>query len=360
MRTLWILIALLTVAGASLYVWAGGEIAGPLLLGWVTYPAKTVPKMGVNRPLLGVGLLAFILFLAGTGWAGRRLFARRSGRSEAERLPQWTWRSTLGAGGAILLLFMAGVAVVGGTHQAVWLASARGNWHVTSTGFEHESPEWDRPGRQRQQTTQSASIDNLRRIGVALEQYHQSHGKWPSGIVQKASFGRTDWDGDAMGSWIEILVPPELIAGDRDLFGFPPPLNRLAMSYWNPAVADRVSYNALTGIYPYFHYAGNRWVFPGNNGLSRDSYADHLAQTLLVGEVVDELKTFGDSAHLRDPLDGINSVPWGFGGPAWQQGAQFLLGDGSVRQVSKAIDPAVLRRISVPPSGQSDEDPFEN
>lgn len=331
--------------GIGFAAWRWTDVTLPLLVGWATYPLSTLPRMQSNLPLLAVGLLAFACALMGMHWAGRRLTRPRLEADVSAPRSHWTWRSTLGAGGAVTLLFLAGVAVVGATHQAVWLASARGKWHVTTSGFDHASARWDSEAYSRQRRAQTKSIENLKRIGLALEQYHLAHSHWPSGTFDD----RSPWESSWQRSWMRILVPaPETNHEPPTRFLHPERVNRTAASYWNPAVTETLVYHALSGGDPCFHYAGNRWVFPIATGLSREGYSDRLNGTLLVGEVTEDLRTWGNPAHLRDPLEGINTVPWGFGGPAWQQGAQFVLGDGSVRLISREIDPQVLRKISVP------------
>jgi hypothetical protein len=69
------------------------------------------------------------------------------------------------------------------------------------------------------------------------------------------------------------------------------------------------------------------------------------------GEVKEHFKPWGHSVNWRDPAEGINKSPDGFGAP-WGGGAQFSFMDGSVRFISEGIDPAVLRALSAPAGGE--------
>src|SRR5262249_54366421 len=93
------------------------------------------------------------------------------------------------------------------------------------------------------------------------------------------------------------------------------------------------------------HYAGNVHVFPNNRGLKMSEITDGTSNTLGIGEVAENFQPWASPWNRRDPADGINDVPWGFGGPPWQHGAQFAMMDGSVRFISRNIDRKVLKAL---------------
>jgi len=88
------------------------------------------------------------------------------------------------------------------------------------------------------------------------------------------------------------------------------------------------------------HYALNsavmesnaRWIGGGSN-------------TLMIGETTGNFHPWGEPGNWRDPLPGINTSPYGFGGPSGK-GAYFIMADGSVRFISKDIDASVLRQLA--------------
>lgn len=92
------------------------------------------------------------------------------------------------------------------------------------------------------------------------------------------------------------------------------------------------------------HYAGNRNVFESENRLGLQEVSHGSSHTLLVGEVNSNFQAWAKPRTSRDPALGINRSPNGFGSPTGN-GAQFLMSDGSVKQLSNDTDPAVLKSL---------------
>src|SRR5437016_14010890 len=103
------------------------------------------------------------------------------------------------------------------------------------------------------------------------------------------------------------------------------------------------------------HYSANAHVFPirradpkdkGNQlhtrGLSIRDFTDGTANTLLIGTAGRNHKPWGYPANVRDPGEGLNRTPNGFGGPRGQRSAHFVMADGSVREISDKADPRIL------------------
>src|SRR5689334_9741278 len=66
----------------------GGE---DLLLGWLYFPLRTIPRMTVDWPAALLGLASFIAFVGGLHLAVRTFFRGASPAS----VFQWSFRSTL-------------------------------------------------------------------------------------------------------------------------------------------------------------------------------------------------------------------------------------------------------------------------
>ena len=91
------------------------------------------------------------------------------------------------------------------------------------------------------------------------------------------------------------------------------------------------------------HYAGNIHIL-NRDRASRRVGPEDTSTTILIGEVAEGFKPWGDPTNLRDPGLGVNKVPGGFGG-ASGSGANFLFMDGSVRFLRNTTSREVLRRL---------------
>lgn len=90
-----------------------GEAVFALLTGWLTFPARVLPRMTADRGAVAVGLAAVVLFTAGIHLAGRAW------------APRWRLRWAPAGTAGVFLLFASGVALVAAVHQTAWLAAGR-------------------------------------------------------------------------------------------------------------------------------------------------------------------------------------------------------------------------------------------
>jgi hypothetical protein len=107
------------------------------------------------------------------------------------------------------------------------------------------------------------------------------------------------------------------------------------------------------------HYAANARVMGADRSMRRDEITHSLSTTIMAGEVKENFRPWGDPVNWRDPAQGVQKSPDGFGGPWADGGTQFLMMDGSVRRVNKDIDPAVLRALATPNGGEKVPDNFD-
>src|ERR1700680_130648 len=101
------------------------EIAGRLAFGWVPFLNGVLPEMTIDW----AGVETAVLSLAGLGiglhyfcrWLHGQIRAKYPNQASEQR---WQARWTIGLLAVIILMFIAGIAAVGLTHQTVWLANS--------------------------------------------------------------------------------------------------------------------------------------------------------------------------------------------------------------------------------------------
>lgn len=354
----WIAAAIVLVA---LTCWLGSDIEH-LLLGWIYFPLRTLPRMTVDWPSLAVGAVGLVLFVVllhfTLSW-----FAAKATFTPGHQ--GWCWRSSLVIAGMLLLMFLAGISLVGATHQLVWMQTGR----AAASQPEAVVGIIDMA---RDEADRMYAESNLRRLGIGLYLYHDRFNALPPG-------GTMTEDGELLHGW-----------GISGLDGYYLPDEFDYRIPWNKPPNDRIFKcnleefvnPALRG--PYFdeqgfglaHVAGNVHVLPirkiprqrqaarGDQSqtlaylketgqvMSISDIKDGAANTLLIGTVTENFKPWGHPTNVRDPGRGINKNPDGFGGPPSWKGAAFLFCDGSVRQLSEKIDPRVLRQLATPAGGE--------
>lgn len=197
--------------------------------------------------------------------------------------------------------------------------------------------------RSRVATPRSQSKNVLKQIGLAFHNYHDEFTAVP--------------DESSGESWTTQLLP-YLDQG--------PLYNSMDHSKpWNDPTNDsavKQSIYALNAPYDFpkydsrgyalSHYAGNSQWLTAGEVLNFSEVTDGLSHTLLAGEVADSFMPWAQPGNLRDPSLGFNTGSGSFGTSRLDGGVQFLLGDGSVRYLSKDIDPEVLKALSTPVGGE--------
>ena len=111
------IVLLVLSAGAVFMV----EIPVVLALGWIRFLRDNVATMEVN-PLLWAEAAGCIVALGfGGHWFARWLYGEMAPGAAQPWRPGWTVAGLAG----VLLLFVAGIATIGITHQAAWLFTAK-------------------------------------------------------------------------------------------------------------------------------------------------------------------------------------------------------------------------------------------
>jgi hypothetical protein len=371
MRLLLFAIGSFAVLGFLVLIVAGPTSAEQFLFGWLYFPLRVFPRITVDSPTAILGVVCTVAFLIGLH-VTVRWFLRQAGGSE--RRPNWSIRSTFAVALATLLLFAAGTAMVGATHQLVWLLTRKS----ASTSSNPNVQEVSGVVSQAQTAARRIQTKNqLTMIGLGLDNYSSWSDTYPVG-------GYMTEDGTLMHGWAAGIGVYVGFSSSEIDFSIPwnrPPNDRLYKcgihGFINPSVSEVFDKNG----YGLNHFAGNVHVLPirqwtptprlddpyllsfgrvifdlqkNNDGPLRiDDITDGTSNTLFVGEVASRFKPWGHPTNVRDPAIGINRSPDGFGSAVNAGGTLFLFCDGSVRTLNENIDPAILRALATPAGNES-------
>jgi hypothetical protein len=315
------------------------DFAIALVIGWAFFLVKTLPQVRFDGYAVALAAIALALFAVGIDRCGRLLF-REGGAVASGPSFCWTRRCTAATVLTLLVMFAAGIGVVGIAHQVGWLITS--NEDLTASSFEAH--------------LRVGSKNNLKQLGLGAYNYHEQFKSFPPG----ATFSRA---GTALHSWQTLLLPgmeQQSLANQVSLSKpWNDPVNQNAFEtvlpvFLNPGIGRNPTQSterSLDGL-ALSHYAANGWILSGNAPLRREDITDGTQATIMAGEVNSNFKPWGNPTNWRDPAKGVNNSPDGFGSP-FTGGAQFLLCDGAVRFVSNSIDPAVLKALSTPTGGES-------
>jgi hypothetical protein len=305
-----------------------------LSVGWLWYLVRTLPEIQVARSGLTTAAVCLLLLLIGLhyflGWLFREI--RATATDQTMQFSRWKWRWTLSLVTGVILLFAAGTATVGMTHQLGWLITS--DQPIVSSDF------GPRSAARRMWTT-----NNLKQIGLALARYTEEHQAYPPG-------GTFDRIGRPLQSWQTLILPYLEQEALYNRIVLTKPWNDASNSlvfqtevdaYFRPGVLEKKNESG----YALSHYAATVDMLGGDRPRALAEIADGTANTLVVGEVVSNFKPWGDPTNWRDPRLGLNRSPQGFGSVS-EDGASFLFLDGSARFIKNSINPQILKALSTP------------
>lgn len=307
-----------------------------LAFGWLFF-LDNISKVRINGSGLINGLVCLALFAIGLhlflGWLHGQM--QGQGRNQAASPWKRSWTTSLVA--IIVLMFVAGLASVGVTHQTGWLITS--SEPLLSSGS-------------RTAITRHQSVNNLRQIGLALYNYnrHEETASFPPG-------GTFDPQGRAQHGWQALILAQMDNQILYNQINFDLPWNTRSNStsfgtalefYLNPAIDG---FEKDSKGYALSHYSGNALVLGGDKSRNSKDITDGGAQTIMAGEVPSSFKPWGNPTNWRDPGKGINRSSDGFGSP-FQGGANILFVDGSVRFIKDNINPRIWKALGTPSGGE--------
>ncbi len=198
------------------------------------------------------------------------------------------------------------------------------------------------------------TTNNIKQIFIGACNYQNHYHYFPvGGAVRK--------EGIPDHSWITRLLP---YLNQSDLYekihknqSWRAPENKNFFSKEIKEITSTEQYSDLSKLtdaegYALSGIAANECILPTGGVLNLEKIPDGAGNTILLGEVSEKLRPWGDPVNARDPRLGLNTSPYGFG--SFQKSELICFGfcDGSVRALNKKIDPAVLKALSMPDDGK--------
>jgi type II secretory pathway pseudopilin PulG len=195
----------------------------------------------------------------------------------------------------------------------------------------------------REAARRSQSMNNLKQIGLALHNYHDVHGSFPPAVV-------TDANGKPLYSGRVLLLPYIEQKEVYDAFdltqAWDSDRNRAISETPIPVFMDPSSADPTSGKTDYFFVTGTGAIFEGDKAFSVAAITDGTSNTLAVVEAK------SNGAHWAEPRDVDFSQPMALPLGSHPNGNLGLMADGSVRFLSKTINPATIRQLSTKGGGE--------
>lgn len=181
----------------------------------------------------------------------------------------------------------------------------------------------------REAARRSQSKNNLKQIGLALSNYHDTYAVLPAG-------GMFNAEGRGMLGWMVSIAPYMDASPLYNQLDLDQPwdsrrnagvLIRRYFAYENPGLESSVG----DWEFPLAHYSANAHVMAANRWISQDEI-ESQAQLFLAAELAGDFTPWASPYNWR-PLQTLNKEPLTYGRYSGN-GAIFLLADGHVEYVT--------------------------
>lgn len=199
----------------------------------------------------------------------------------------------------------------------------------------------------REAARRTQSKNNLKQLGLALHNYHDTFRMFPPG-------GTFDSDGGAHHSWTTFLdiylaqsplitlvdfnVPwDDPVNVDLFLKGWPYP------SWQNPSIAEVKSPDG----FPLSHYAANQWIMHRNSSIRVQDLSTGTSSVALAGDANGDFEPLGYPYQWRDLTVGLGQSRSSFGCPT-RPITMILMADGAVRVLSNDTDTQIAKEMAGP------------
>jgi prepilin-type processing-associated H-X9-DG protein len=196
----------------------------------------------------------------------------------------------------------------------------------------------------------SQSSNNMKQIGLALQNYHDIHKAFPPAYV-------ADENGRPLYSWRVLILPFLAQSSLFDQFdkekAWDDPANLALSQQMIPTFRAPGDAALAPNGTNYFVLVGPDTAFPPDQGVKLTEISDGTSNTIAVVEIQG---VPGSWAAPIDPEKGKISLSIGGGqgelNPIYPGGINVLFCDGSVQFLSQSISPAVLQLMVTRADGQ--------
>lgn len=309
-----------------------------LTFGWIPFLLRSLDRVTPRWDFLLVGILAL----------GGLILSIHLLSQQHRQHHKLGWKFSLSLSIFLLLLFTSGTAIIGAAHHTIWIITDRPT--RDSEIIDQESLSIPIISRARRDARTTQWLNQIRSVMLEIQVHATNRrGKLAAG-------GEFDENGNGLRSWSMQMLPGVLYADWNEDEDWKHPDNAYQCKCLLP---DYVRPNTNPALlfdeegYGLSELAGNVHVLGINKEISMEEITDGIANTILLGEVIERLRPWCDPANVRDPADGINQVPWGFGGEPYQKGAFFGFCDGSVKFLSESTDRTILKALATPTGAES-------
>jgi prepilin-type N-terminal cleavage/methylation domain-containing protein/prepilin-type processing-associated H-X9-DG protein len=349
------IVELLVVIGIILILLACLGLGEPIFrfaFGWILFLVHNLPEVRFRPAAFVQAIVAFVLLLWAThsflGWFyGRRQLKSEQVTSGGEPAPSkpmprrtpWRFRWSAACVVLVVVMFVAGISMIVLVHQVGWLFASDEPWMTYSMSA----------------ARRVHSSNNLKQLGLAVHNYHDTYRAFPPG----GTFNRYS---EMQHGWITHVLPFMEQQPLHDKIQWDLPWDHAENagvfstrldSLRNPSLSSKFDHDERG--YALSHYAANARVVKPNGSLSFEDISDGTSNTILAGEVQEDLQPWGSPLNWRDPTKGINRGPNSFGGGRTQGGAQFVFADGSVHYLPEDTDLSILKALATPAGGEQVE-----
>lgn len=191
-----------------------------------------------------------------------------------------------------------------------------------------------------------SSTNNMKQIGLALHNYHDTYGTLPASAIN-------DENGEPMHSWRVLLLPflgyPHIYSQYDFNEPWDSPNNRLLLSQIPDVYIDPTVESPGEGGTSYQTLVSDATMMNPERGSKFSDVTDGISNTILVVENTGVMVPWLQPSDT--PVDDfVQGVPFKHGPVG---GTLVLLGDGSVIFMSETTDPATLRGLSTRDGGEA-------